>query len=46
MDNVATILRLLENSGFYNVRADAEYVYMEDPSCILRGFETFLEDTL
>lgn len=43
MDNVATILRLLENSGFYNVRADAEYVYMEDPSCILRSFETFLD---
>lgn len=41
--NTSTILRLLENSGFHNVRADAEFVYMEDPSCILRSFEIFLE---
>lgn len=41
--NTSTILRLLENSGFHNVRADTEFVYMEDPSCILRSFETFLE---
>ena len=39
--NTSTILRLLENSGFHNVRADAEFVYMEDPSCILRSFEVF-----
>lgn len=35
--------RLLRNSGFHNLRADSEYIYMENPSCILRSFETFLE---
>ena len=41
--NIDTILRLLENSGFYGLSADSEYIYMEDPSCILRSFETFME---
>lgn len=40
---LATAFRLLKNSGFHNLRADSEFVYMEDPSCILRSFETFLE---
>lgn len=40
---LTTAFRLLENSGFHNLRADSEFVYMEDPSCILRSFETFLE---
>lgn len=39
--NTETIIRLLENSGFQNLRADATHIYMEDPSCILRSFETF-----
>jgi len=37
------ILRLLENAGFRNVAADAEYIYFEDPACILRSFATFAE---
>lgn len=41
--NVDTILKLLQNSGFHGLRADAEFIYMEDPSCILRSFETFVE---
>ncbi|MBE6457984.1 MAG: hypothetical protein E7011_04235 [Alphaproteobacteria bacterium] len=41
--NTDTILRLLQNSGFHGLRADAEFVYAEDPSCILRSFETFIE---
>lgn len=41
--NVDTILKLLQNSGFHGLRADAEFIYMEDPSCILRSFETFAE---
>ena len=40
--NADTIVRLLTNSGFHNVRVDPDFVYMEDPSCILRGFETFI----
>ncbi len=41
--NTDTILRLLSNSGFYNLRADADYIYMEDPACVIRAFETFVE---
>ncbi len=41
--NVDTILKLLHNSGFHGLRADAEFIYMEDPSCILRSFETFID---
>ena len=35
--------RLLKNSGFHNLRADSDFIYMEDPACILRAFETFIE---
>lgn len=41
--NTETILRLLKNSGFHGLHADAEFIYMEDPSCILRSFETFVD---
>ena len=41
--NTDTFVKLLENSGFHNVSQDSAYVYMEDPSCVLRGFETFSE---
>ncbi len=41
--NVDTILRLLKNSGFNVLGADSTYVYLEDPSCILRSFSTFVE---
>ncbi len=37
------ILRLLKNAGFRNVAADAQYIYFEDPACILRSFATFAE---
>ena len=41
--NVSEIRRLLENSGIRVLNADSLSVYIEDPSCIMRGFETFLE---
>ena len=41
--NVTEIRRLLENSGIRVLDADSYSVYIEDPSCIMRGFETFLE---
>ncbi|HIS70633.1 MAG TPA: hypothetical protein IAD02_01440 [Candidatus Enterousia intestinigallinarum] len=41
--NTDTILRLLQNSGFHILGADGTYLYLEDPSCILRSFETFIE---
>lgn len=40
---LTTALRLLENSGFHNLRADSEFIYMEDPACVLRSFETFID---
>ena len=40
--NTETIVRLLVNSGITVRGADSSYVYIEDPSCILRGFETFV----
>ncbi len=41
--NTATILRLLTNAGFHNVSVDANFVYVEDPACVLRSFEVFVE---
>lgn len=41
--NTETIVRLLKNSGINVLGADSSSVYIEDPSCILRGFETFIE---
>ena len=40
---IETIFRLLSNSGFKNLGADGVNIYMEDPACIVRSFETFLE---
>lgn len=39
--NTDTIIRLLQNAGFHGVRANSDFVFIEDPSCILRSFETF-----
>lgn len=41
--NTDTIIQLLKNAGFKGLYADETYVYMEDPSCILRSFEAFAE---
>ena len=41
--NTAEIVRLLQNSGIRVLGADSLSVYIEDPSCIMRGFQTFLE---
>ncbi len=41
--NTDTIARLLKNSGFYGVSVDPDFIYVEDPSCILRSFETFID---
>ena len=42
MDN-ETILRLLNNSGFRNLAVDDVNIYMEDPGCVVRSFQTFFE---
>lgn len=41
--NTTEIVRLLQNSGIRVLGADSASVYIEDPSCILRGFENFIE---
>ena len=41
--NTEIIVRLLKNSGINVIGADSTSVFIEDPSCILRGFETFIE---
>lgn len=41
--NIDTILRLLKNAGFNVINWDGDFLYLEDPSCILRSFETFIE---
>lgn len=42
--DVSTIVRLLKNAGL-NAKPDATqtYLLLEDPSCIMRSFQTFLE---
>ena len=41
--NTDIIIRLLQNSGFHILGIDGTFLYLEDPSCILRSFETFIE---
>ena len=40
--NIEQIARLLTNSGIRVLGADGQFIYIEDPSCILRSFETFI----
>ncbi len=39
--DIGTIVRLLSNAGYNKIVTDGKYIYMEDPSCIINGFETF-----
>lgn len=41
--DIETIFRLLDNSGFHNLSADSVNIYMEDPGCVVRSFQTFFE---
>ena len=41
--NTELIRQLLENSGINVLGMDSAAIDIEDPSCILRGFETFIE---
>ncbi|HNY25684.1 MAG TPA: hypothetical protein PKJ33_04060 [Alphaproteobacteria bacterium] len=40
--NIETIFRLLKNAGFTVLGTDGTFIHLEDPSCILRSFETFI----
>ncbi len=41
--NTETIIRLLKQSGLHVIGADGDFIYLEDPACILRSFQTFTE---
>jgi hypothetical protein len=41
--NTDTILRLLKNSGFNVLGTDGVFINIEDPSCLLRSFEVFID---
>ncbi|MBO4700520.1 MAG: hypothetical protein J5620_02090 [Alphaproteobacteria bacterium] len=42
MNSVQNIQNILERAGLRVTGIDTNFIYIEDPSCILRGFETFL----
>ena len=42
-EKIAEAINLLKNAGYHNIRVDDKFIYIEDPSCILRSFETFLD---
>ena len=44
MDDIKLIFKLLESSGIRPLGMDSTNLYIEDPSCIARSFETFLEN--
>ncbi len=41
--NTEVIFRLLTNSGLHPLGVDDTYIYLEDPTCVIRSFETFVE---
>ena len=41
--NENQIIQILQNAGFHNVQIKSGTLYMEDPGCIIRNFETFME---
>lgn len=46
MEDLQTIKRLLENTGYHVFGVNAENLVMEDPSCVVRSFQTFFEYAL
>lgn len=41
--NENQIIQILQNAGFHNVQIKSGTLYMEDPGCVIRNFETFME---
>ncbi len=44
MNNAYDIVRMLEHAGLHVNGADGEFIYIEDPGCVVRGFQNFLEN--
>lgn len=42
MNNITQIQKILERSGLRVTGIEDNFIYLEDPSCVLRGFENFL----
>jgi len=42
VNSVTQIQKILERAGLRVNGIDDSFIYLEDPSCIVRGFETFL----
>ena len=43
MNDTDTIRTMLENVGLHVRGIDTDFIYIEDPTCIIRGFENFLD---
>ena len=43
MNEVYNIVRILEKSGLHVQGVDDNFIYLENPSCVLRAFENFLD---
>jgi hypothetical protein len=39
-----TLIKILEQAGFHEITIVGNVVNMEDPSCVIRGFETFISN--
>lgn len=44
MNNTYDIIKMLERAGMHVNGADEEFIYIEDPGCVIRGFQSFLEN--
>lgn len=43
MNEIETVVRILTSSGLNVIGADDDFLYIEDPSCPVRAFQTFAE---
>ena len=44
MNSAYDVVKMLERAGLHVNGADNEFVYIEDPGCVLRAFQDFLEN--
>ena len=44
MNDIYDVVKMLERSGLHVIGADNDSIFLEDPGCILRGFQSFIEN--
>ena len=44
MNGAYDIVKMLERAGLHVNGVDSEFVYLEEPGCVLRAFQSFLEN--